>query len=173
MFADDFEGRVLPFDEVAAVQYADIVAARRLEGRPIDELAIEAIVVGLEKQRLAPICALADMVRQVRHNNARDPGRARGLIDADLGGGIIKRRVAREGQGRSGGYRMLVAYRAGARAVFLYALAKNERENIGSHELLTWRARSGPSDWRRIHSRLRALAEEILQEVGDGENNQT
>jgi hypothetical protein len=64
---------------------------------------------------------------------------ARGLIDADLGGGIIKQRVAREGQGRSGGYRILVAYRAGARAVFLYAFAKNERENIGSDELLTWR----------------------------------
>ena len=42
----------------------------------------------------------------------------RGLIDADLGGGIIKQRVARSGQGRSGGYRMLVAYRQGARAVF-------------------------------------------------------
>ncbi len=49
---------------------------------------------------------------------------ARGLIDADLGGGIIKQRVARGGQGRSGGYRMLVAYRAGTRAVFLYAFAR-------------------------------------------------
>ena len=49
----------------------------------------------------------------------------RGLIDADLGGGIIKQRVARSGQGRSGGYRMLVAYREGTRAVFLYAFAKN------------------------------------------------
>lgn len=49
---------------------------------------------------------------------------ARGLIDADLGGGIIKQRVARQGQGRSGGYRTLIAYRAGARAVFLYAFAK-------------------------------------------------
>ena len=48
----------------------------------------------------------------------------RGLIDADLGGGIIKQRVARAGQGRSGGRRMLVAYRASSRAVFLYAFAK-------------------------------------------------
>ena len=54
----------------------------------------------------------------------------RGLIDADLGGGIIKQRVARAGQGRSGGHRMLVAYRASSRAVFLYAFAKNERDNI-------------------------------------------
>lgn len=36
MFADDFEGRVLPFDEAAAVDYAEIVAARRREGRPIE-----------------------------------------------------------------------------------------------------------------------------------------
>jgi hypothetical protein len=48
----------------------------------------------------------------------------RGTIDADLGGGIIKQRVARSGQGRSGGYRMMIAYRAGTRAVFLYAFAK-------------------------------------------------
>jgi len=48
----------------------------------------------------------------------------RGTIDADLGGGIIKQRVARGGQGRSSGYRMLIAYRAGTRAVFLYAFAK-------------------------------------------------
>jgi hypothetical protein len=98
---------------------------------------------------------------------------ARGLIDADLGGGIIKQRVAREGQGRSGGYRMLVAYRAGARAVFLYAFAKNERENIGSDELLTWREIG--AGWLAANAQqiARALAEEILQEVSDGENNQT
>src|SRR5271156_6501844 len=63
----------------------------------------------------------------------------RGLIDADLGGGLIKQRVARSGQGRSGGYRMIVAYRAGSRAVYLYAFAKNERENIDEDELLTFR----------------------------------
>ena len=64
---------------------------------------------------------------------------ARGLVDADLGGGVIKQRVAREGQGRSGGHRMLIAYRAGERAVFLYGFAKSERENIGPDELQTLR----------------------------------
>jgi hypothetical protein len=44
----------------------------------------------------------------------------RGLIDADLGGGLIKQRVARPGQGRSGGYRVIVAYRSRARGVFLF-----------------------------------------------------
>lgn len=60
---------------------------------------------------------------------------ARGLIDADLGGGLIKQRVARRGRGRSGGYRMIVAYRVKERAVFLYGFAKNERENIEPDEL--------------------------------------
>ena len=60
-----------------------------------------------------------------------------GLVDADLGGGIIKQRVARPGQGRSGGYRLLIAYRSGNLAVFLYGFAKNERDNITSDELAT------------------------------------
>jgi len=60
----------------------------------------------------------------------------RGLIDADLGGGLIKQRVARQGRGRSGGYRVLVAYRAKNRAVLLLGFAKSERENISQDELL-------------------------------------
>jgi hypothetical protein len=54
---------------------------------------------------------------------------SRGLADADPGGGVIKQRVARPGQGRSGGHRLLIAYREGERAVFLYGFAKNERDN--------------------------------------------
>ena len=50
MFADDFEGRVLPFDEAAAVHYAEIVAARRREGHPIEafdaQIAATARVAG-------------------------------------------------------------------------------------------------------------------------------
>jgi hypothetical protein len=84
--------------------------------------------------------------RYVRRERIADDGlreaidrAGRGLIDADLGRGVIKQRVARPGQGRSGGYRMLVAYRAGERAVFLYGFAKRERENIDPDELLTLR----------------------------------
>jgi len=62
-----------------------------------------------------------------------------GLIDADVGGGLIKQRIAREGQGRRGGYRTIIAYRAGQRAVFLLGFAKNERENLDSGELARWR----------------------------------
>lgn len=60
-----------------------------------------------------------------------------GIVDADLGGGLIKQRVARAGHGRSGGYRLLIVYRVGDRAVFLYGFAKNERENIDDDELKT------------------------------------
>ena len=59
----------------------------------------------------------------------------RGLIDADLGGGLIKQRVARAGEGRSGGFRTVIAFRRGDRAVFLYGFAKKERRNIGMDEL--------------------------------------
>src|SRR5476651_55945 len=66
----------------------------------------------------------------------------RGLIDADLGAGLIKQRVARPGQGKRGGFRMLIAFRSD-RAVFLFAFAKNERENIGDTELTTLREIAG------------------------------
>lgn len=53
-----------------------------------------------------------------------------GLVDADLGGGVIKQRIAREGGGRSGGFRIIILFRAGARAFFVHGFAKNERDNI-------------------------------------------
>ena len=62
-----------------------------------------------------------------------------GLVDADLGGGLIKQRVARQGQGRRTGYRTLMAFRAGQHIVFLYGFAKSERDNIGPDELEFWR----------------------------------
>lgn len=96
-----------------------------------------------------------------------------GLVDADLGGGIIKQRVARTGQGRSGGYRMLIAYRAGHRAVFLYGFAKRERENIDPDELLTLRE-IGASWLAADAGRMaRALEEAALQEMTDEEEDAT
>lgn len=59
----------------------------------------------------------------------------RGQVDADLGGGVLKQRVARRGQGRSGGYRSLIVYRARDRAIFVFGFAKSERENVEPDEL--------------------------------------
>ena len=47
----------------------------------------------------------------------------RGLIDADLGGGLIKQRVARAGEGKSGGYRTLIFFRQAERAIFAFGFA--------------------------------------------------
>lgn len=58
-----------------------------------------------------------------------------GLIDADLGGNIIKQRVARKGQGRSTGYRVLIAVRLKKRYIFMYGFAKNEKDNVEDNEL--------------------------------------
>lgn len=97
----------------------------------------------------------------------------RGLVDADLGGGVIKQRIARPGQGRSGGYRVLMAYRRNVRAVFLYGFAKSERDNVEDDELET--ARDIARGWLDpgANQLARALAEGLLQEVGydDQEEN--
>ena len=61
------------------------------------------------------------------------------LIHADLGGGLVKQRLARPGQGKSGGYRTVIAIKRGDRAVFLYGFAKNERSNIDADELEEFR----------------------------------
>ncbi|CAL4867356.1 hypothetical protein MMA231_01609 [Asticcacaulis sp. MM231] len=63
-----------------------------------------------------------------------------GSIAADLGAGVIKQRVARHGQGKSGGYRTILAFRIKDRAVFMYGFAKNERDNIGPKELEAFKA---------------------------------
>ncbi|MEO8768302.1 MAG: type II toxin-antitoxin system RelE/ParE family toxin [Nitrosospira sp.] len=57
-----------------------------------------------------------------------------GLYDADLGGGLLKKRIARTGQGKSGGFRTLVATNKGNRWVFMYGFPKNERSNIDKDE---------------------------------------
>ena len=63
----------------------------------------------------------------------------RGHIDADLGAGLIKQRLPRTGQGRSGGFRTLAAFRQNHRCVFLYGFPKIERDNISDRELEHWR----------------------------------
>src|SRR4249920_3915358 len=57
-----------------------------------------------------------------------------GLFDADLGGGLFKKRVARPGQGKSGGFRTLIATNKGSRWIFVFGFPKNERGNIDQDE---------------------------------------
>jgi hypothetical protein len=53
-----------------------------------------------------------------------------GQFDADLGGGVYKQRIAREGEGKSGGYRAIVLFKSGDRSFFVYGFAKSDRDNI-------------------------------------------
>jgi hypothetical protein len=59
----------------------------------------------------------------------------RGLIDADLGGGVVKKRVALPGRGKSGGARTLVATNKGNRWFFVFGFEKVERPNVTAKEL--------------------------------------
>ena len=68
---------------------------------------------------------------------------ANGLVDADLGGGVIKQRVPRPDQGRSGGVRALLALRREECAFFIHGFAKSDRENLRQAELKAIRALAG------------------------------
>lgn len=59
--------------------------------------------------------------------------------DADLGGGVLKQRIARPHEGESGGYRSIILFRKGDRAFFVYGFAKNVRDNIDIDELTAFR----------------------------------
>ena len=63
----------------------------------------------------------------------------RGLIDADLGGGVIKQRIARRGDGKSGGFWTIVLFRLQERAVFVYGFETSARDNIQDDELQAFR----------------------------------
>lgn len=63
----------------------------------------------------------------------------RGPADAELGGGVIKQRVARRGQGKSGGFRIILLIRRGELAFFVHGFAKNDRGNLEQNEIKAYR----------------------------------
>jgi hypothetical protein len=58
-----------------------------------------------------------------------------GLIDGDLGGGVLKKRVGVSGRGKSGGARVVLATNRGDRWFFMFGFLKNQRANISPREL--------------------------------------
>jgi len=62
-----------------------------------------------------------------------------GVIDADLGGGVVKQRIARAGEGKSGGLRSIILFRFKGRAVFVYGFEKKDLGNIKASELAAFR----------------------------------
>ena len=77
-----------------------------------------------------------------------------GLVDADLGSGVIKQRLARKGQGKSGGYRSIVLFRRAERAFFVYGFAKKDQDNIRQNELQAF---------RKLASEMLALDDKALE----------
>ena len=74
----------------------------------------------------------ADLCRAVIQAN-------QGIVDADLGGGVIKQRIARPGEEKSGGFRTIVLFKISDLAVFVCGFAKNERSNVQADELMAFR----------------------------------
>ncbi|MGI4796548.1 MAG: type II toxin-antitoxin system RelE/ParE family toxin [Janthinobacterium lividum] len=81
-----------------------------------------------------------------------------GLVDADLGGGVIKQRIARPGGGKSGGYRSIVLFRSGSTAFFVYGFPKSARDNIDTNEL---------AGFRELAEVMQAYDDEMLKAATD------
>jgi len=93
-----------------------------------------------------------------------------GLIDADLGGGLIKQRVARPGGGRSGGYRTLIIFRSGDRAVFVFGFAKAAQANVSKADLaILKKAASETLGWNE-DALDRLVTAGTLVEIDDGKD---
>jgi hypothetical protein len=90
---------------------------------------------------------------------------AAGLIDADLGGGVVKKRIALPGRGKSGSTRTLVATNKGARWFFVFGFEKNQRSNVSDQELEALQGIAG--DLLKLTSVQldNAVTEGMLQEI--------
>ena len=58
---------------------------------------------------------------------------------ANLGGGVYKMRIARSGEGKAGGYRIIVFFRSEERTFYVYGFAKSDRANISDKELKAYK----------------------------------
>ena len=90
---------------------------------------------------------------------------AEGLIDADLGGNVLKKRVALPGRGKSGGVRTLVATRRGTRWFFVFGFEKNDRTNISDIELDGLQSLASDLLARNGRQLDEAIAEGVLLEI--------
>jgi len=80
----------------------------------------------------------------------------RGGIDADLGGNVVKQRIARSGQGKSSGYRAVLIFKKDGKAFFVYGFPKNEKENISKKEL---------SAFKKMAREMLALSDDQIQKL--------
>ncbi len=93
-----------------------------------------------------------------------------GLIDADLGGGLVKKRVAFPGRGKRGSARTILATNRADRWIYIYGFEKNERDNITTKELEALRLLA--ADLLRLSDEqvLAAIRQGVLMEVEHEKN---
>ena len=95
----------------------------------------------------------------------------RGKCDADLGGGVFKQRMARDGGGKSGGFRVVILFRVGSHIFFAHGFAKNAKANISAKELKALRRLAdlyvGFSD---VQLSAASAAGELIEVVNDGKD---
>ena len=100
---------------------------------------------------------------------------ASGQWDADLGGGVFKQRIAREGAGKSGGFRTIILFKVGGHSFFVHGFAKNEKANITPKELKALKklATSFLGLDAEALEKVRATGEitEVTSDGEDGEKN--
>ncbi len=95
-----------------------------------------------------------------------------GLIDADLGGGVVKKRVGLAGRGKRSGARTLVATNKGNRWFFVFGFEKNERANIADDELEGLQDIAAQLLARTGRQLDEAVKDGSLQEICDDDKNQ-
>ena len=110
---------------------------------------------------------------RIAHADLREAVRRaeRGLLDADLGGGVIKQRIARAHEGKSGGFRSIVLFRKGERAFFVYGFAKSARATIRPDELLGFKRLAAEMLSYDDAALARAGASRALEEVSSDEQD--
>lgn len=79
-----------------------------------------------------------------------------GLIDANLGGHVIKQRIARNKQGKSGGYRTIIVFKKNDKAFFVFGFAKNEQDNI---------SKSDKDNFKKLAKELLELTPEQIEKL--------
>jgi hypothetical protein len=97
---------------------------------------------------------------------------AQGLIDADLGGSLFKKRIALPGRGKSGSVRTLLASNRGDRWIFIVGFEKNERANISDKELDALKMVAKDLLMLTREQLQCAVADGTLQELSDAEKNE-
>jgi hypothetical protein len=119
-----------------------------------------------EFARFARKAGLAD-VKLLRA--ARDV--AAGQYDADLGGGVFKQRVARDGSGKSGGFRTIILFRAGGHSFFAHGFAKSDKANVSAKELKALKQLAGVLlGFSKEKLQTAKASGELIEVVSDGDD---